>query len=66
MSSRTKVSPRIRDQVPDGFYVDDKTQECRFEPDVAELEVTFEKSMARYPYREHPRRNLPQFYEEGP
>jgi len=51
MSSITKVSPPIRDQVPDGFYVDDRTQDVCLLRDIDELEEALEESVADQPFR---------------
>ncbi|HWY88662.1 MAG TPA: response regulator [Gemmataceae bacterium] len=49
MSSRTKVSPKIRDHVPPGFYVDHKTQDVRLQGGVGTVDKSMRRSAVRHP-----------------
>jgi chemotaxis family two-component system response regulator Rcp1 len=46
MSSRTKVSPSVRDRVPQGFYVDDRTWDVRLAGDLEALTAALPKSLS--------------------
>jgi chemotaxis family two-component system response regulator Rcp1 len=49
MSSRTKVSPKIRDWVPRGFYIDDKTWDVRLLEDLGVADKVVEEIMTPRP-----------------
>lgn len=51
MATTTKVSPKIRDRVPDGFFLDDKTWDLRLLQDCNVLQEALRAGEVSYPLR---------------
>ena len=50
VASRNKVSPKIRDRVPNGFYVDEKTRDVRLLGDLGSLDQVIQERKVHHPF----------------